>query len=115
VVDLPMKRLDDVVTSHRLYGPFLMKLDVEGAELEVLKGAFNTLRMTDAICSEVSLLHYNEGAPLVFDVMQFLESAGFVLFDISGGLRRATDQAMFRADLVFVRKEHPLRKDRPFW
>src|SRR5438270_3744776 len=69
-IDLPMQRLDDLGID--LLGPLLLKLDVQGFELEVLKGAPNTLARTEVILSEVSLLPYNKGAPLMHEVMAFL-------------------------------------------
>ena len=56
---LAMHRLDDVDIG--LPGPLLLKLDVQGFELEVLNEVRNT-RRTEVILSEVSLLPYNKGA-----------------------------------------------------
>jgi monoamine oxidase len=56
---LDVRRLDDF---GPFAGPILLKLDVEGFEAEVLKGAQVTLRDTDVIISEVSVMqrHLNE-------------------------------------------------------
>src|SRR5205085_1347525 len=35
---VPVRRLDDIVAEHGLKGPFVVKVDTEGAELQVLSG-----------------------------------------------------------------------------
>lgn len=60
----------------------LIKLDVQGAELDVLKGAPKLITHTDFILLEVSLMRYNEGAPLFAKVVDFMDKNNFALFDI---------------------------------
>jgi FkbM family methyltransferase len=115
VVELPMCTLDGVVAEYSLDGPFLLKLDVQGSELQVLRGASKTLAQSDVILLETAFLPYNDGAPTFFEVANFMDSAGFFPYDICGLLRRASDQAIFQADFIFVRKNHDLRSDKPFW
>jgi len=114
-VQLPMSTLDHVVSAAHFDGPYLLKIDVQGYELEVLKGAAATLAHTDVLILEVALLEYNEGAPLVAQVVAELDARGFVVYDVAGLHRRQTDGAMFQLDLVFVRREHPLRRATAFW
>lgn len=109
----PMRRLDDLETG--LSGPLLLKLDVQGYELEVLAGASETLRQTEMILAEVALLEYNENAPLIGEVIGFLAERGFVPFDICDFLRRYEDGAMFQCDMIFVRPDSPLRAKRRFY
>ena len=54
-------------------------LDVQGAELEVLKGASRSLKVFDYIMSEVSIRQLYKGAPLFKDITNFLSNAEFVL------------------------------------
>lgn len=114
-IKLPMRTLDECLGSETLAGPVFLKLDVQGYELEVLKGAESTLRKTDAILLEVALLEYNEGAPLLGDVVAFLKDRNFVVYDLCSFMRRETDQALFQIDLLFLRSDHPLREHKPFW
>lgn len=111
-VDLTMRRLDDLGID--LPAPLLMKLDVQGFELEVLKGAPKTLERTEVILSEVALLQYNKGAPLMHEVVAFLAERDFLPFDVWGGWRRP-DKAMAQTDMVFVRRDSALRAHRKFW
>jgi FkbM family methyltransferase len=112
-VDLPMQRLDDLGID--LPGPMLLKLDVQGFELEVLKGASETLKRTEVILSEVSLLPYNKGAPLMHEVIAYLAERDFLPFDICGGWRRSSDEALAQIDMIFVRRDSDLRAHRNFW
>lgn len=112
-ITLPMLRLDDLELD--LPAPLLVKLDVQGYELEVLAGASETMKRTEVILSEVSLLEYNEGEPLIHEVIGWMAERGFLPYDICGGLRRSSDQALFQTDMIFVRHDSPLRAKRKFW
>jgi FkbM family methyltransferase len=75
----PVRRLDDVLREQDLVRPCLLKLDVQGFELEVLKGAIETLKRVDSIYSEVSFVELYEGQPLASDIILWLDSHGFKL------------------------------------
>lgn len=113
VEDRVTTTLDDILTAPT--GRTFLKLDVQGAELEVLRGSSRTLSKVEVVLLETSLLPYNAGAPLATEVFTFMTNNGFALYDIGGMLRRYSDQAMFQADLVFVRSESHLRGYSAFW
>jgi FkbM family methyltransferase len=114
-VSIPMTTLDTVVSQAKLTGPFFLKLDVQGFELEVLKGATRAVAQAEAILMEVALLEYNKGAPTIDDVIYAMAQINFVPFDISGARRRESDGALFQVDIIFVRRDSNLRAHRKFW
>lgn len=114
-VPMTMTTLDSVVGAAGVRGPFLLKLDVQGYEVEVLKGGARTLAQAEAVLLEVSLLQYNEGAPLFAEVVEYMKGAGFVAYDICGQVRRETDGALFQVDILFVPERSALRASKAFW
>jgi len=46
---IPVRRLDDLVVEAAMPGPYLLKVDVEGFECEVLKGASKVLEDADVV------------------------------------------------------------------
>jgi FkbM family methyltransferase len=114
VTSIPMTTLDDLAAVE-VNTPQLLKLDVQGYELEVLKGATQTLRHTEVVLLELSLLEYNSGSPLFAEVIGWMSKAGFMAYDICGYARRESDRALFQVDMLFVREGSSLRSNRRFW
>ena len=115
-VKVPQITID--ATVRRAYAgraPDLLKLDVQGYELEVLKGAEASLRDIRVILSELSLLDIHEGVPLLDEVMVWLSQRGFVPYDICGLTRRPLDRALWQTDMVFVRRDDALRRDKRYF
>ena len=110
----PMRTLDSVLAEAGLGGADLLKLDVQGYELEVLKGAAETLVGTEVVLMEVSLLRVNEGAPLLADVLQFMAERGFRAYDICSFIRRPLDNALWQSDFIFVRETSKLLASQSF-
>lgn len=73
------RSLDDVVQFYNFPLPDLIKLDVQGCELDVLHGAKNTLTHCKDLLIELQHTEYNAGAPLKDEVMTYLYSLGFQL------------------------------------
>ena len=99
--------LDNVAKG--IEGPFFLKLDVQGAELEVLEGGQETLSKAELVQLEVPFVPYNEGAPTLFEVFDYMRERDFVPFDISG-FARPNGIDLAQADFLFTRTESPLRR-----
>ena len=72
-----MVTLDSAIDLDVIHAPALMKIDVQGFELEVLKGAKEALRRCDYVYAEVSFEELYEGQALAPEVIAFLAGEGF--------------------------------------
>ncbi len=71
------KKLDTVVNEKSFPYPDLIKIDVQGAELDILKGASNVLSYAKYLIVELQDIHYNSGAPLADTTINYLDSIGW--------------------------------------
>jgi len=74
---LHTSRLDNVVKSREFPLPDLIKIDVQGAELDILKGGIETLKHAKVLIVEMQHTNYNDGAPKVDVTKPFIESLGW--------------------------------------
>jgi FkbM family methyltransferase len=110
---LPQRTLGSIVADRGL--PFqLLKLDVQGAELDVLRGLGSQLSEVEVILMEMSLVDYNKGAPLIGVVLSELSGMGFVLYDIVEEHRQLGGR-LLQIDGLFVRPASRFRPHPPFW
>lgn len=84
---VPIRRLDDVVKEEGLDfdGPVMLKLDVQGFELSVLRGALETLPRVSVLQCELALIPSYEGGATFVEVREFLRERGFVLAHLIDG------------------------------
>jgi FkbM family methyltransferase len=81
----------------------LLKLDVQGFELEVLKGAEQVLDRIDAIYCEAQFEELYKGAPLAGTVFSWLHARGFELLRMTAF--RADDEGrLMECDMLFRRR-----------
>ncbi len=107
---LTMRTLDAVLQERpQLSAPLFVKLDVQGAELDVLRGGQVALKSSEVVQLEVALMSYNVGAPEALDVFQFMADRGFVVYDICGFVR-PNPSYLAQVDVLFVRKDSALRR-----
>ena len=108
---VPMVTLDQVMDMHAPPAPYLLKLDVQGYELEALAGAERLLAKTCAVVAEASLWSDRKGRGMAefSALVAWLRERGFVLYDIAQIVRRDSDDAITEVDLVFLPSDSPLR------
>lgn len=79
-----------------------VKLDCQGAELDILKGGQRVLRETEVLLLECPFAcRYNEGAPTFAAYIEAITAAGFSPLDISE-IHRANG-ILFQIDIVCLR------------
>jgi FkbM family methyltransferase len=100
-VPVTVKRMDDVVAAEQLTLPDLLKLDVQGFELEVLRGAPDCLAHAKAVIIEVSFREFYRGQCRFDEVVSFLAAGS--LFVRAFGTRTALGQGLVSTDVLFVR------------
>lgn len=96
--------LDDWAKAHAVADVDFIKLNVQGAELDILRGAEGLLKNTLGLMVEQTFNATYVGAPLFGDVFKFISDAGFHMFDVVGMNRVARTRSPIHIteDRVFV-------------
>ena len=113
-VSAPITTLDALLMKLRLPDPDFIKLDLQGAELNCLRGAPRCLAHAEAVLLEVTTIPFQRGMPLVAEVVPFMSQHGFRLYDIVSLWHRPLDGALTQGDWLFVRETSKLLAD-PRW
>ncbi len=74
------KRLSTVINSNEKFD--LIKIDVQGSELEVIEGGKEIIKNANFLMIELSLQNYNKGAPKYLEIINKLIEYNFELIDI---------------------------------
>jgi len=102
-----MVTIDSIIKNDGFDIPELVKLDIQGYEIEALKGAESLFGTTEAFIMEVSLFSFedNPGMPVFSEVMNFMLARDYVIYDFPGFSRRPLDGALGQLDVCFVKKK----------
>ncbi|OLP19791.1 hypothetical protein BST81_03935 [Leptolyngbya sp. 'hensonii'] len=106
---VPMVTLDQICVDRHLIGPYLLKVDVDGPEVDVLSGATRVLQETEYAIIEMTL--FNQ----FYDVMDLMRQQGFVAYDIVNPVYRMADGALSQVDIAFVKAAGAFRQVQSFY
>jgi FkbM family methyltransferase len=106
-VRVPVVTVDSLAERFDLQPPFLLKLDIQGAEIAALRGARETLKKTDVVICESDLDDFPE-------TNRFLEEAGFALYDLTE-IRRVADRTLGWFYPVYLSRRLDHVRRRSFW
>ncbi len=96
-----VRRLDEVL--ERVVAAALLKIDVQGGELELLRGAGDLLNRFDDVFVECSFVELYNDQPLATEVLDFLFGHGLQLVGVFG-VQRGADGTCLQADFLLRRR-----------
>jgi FkbM family methyltransferase len=103
-IQVRLARLDDVLPALLPSGPFLLKIDTQGTELDVLNGADGIMPRVAGIKTEMSFRELYSGQPLFVEAYQKISSFGFSLYHFIHGFRGAPRSELLQCDCLFFRQ-----------
>lgn len=105
---VPVFTIDGLIKAGKMPLPDLVKIDVQGYELQVLEGCRDCLGTTEMFIIETSFLHPLGQRPSYYRVVELMESYGYQIFDLVDLKYRPGDGALWQADVCFVYKNGDL-------
>jgi FkbM family methyltransferase len=104
--------MDTYITNNNILQNaknIFIKIDCQGAEIPILKGATSILSVTDFIILEMPLFgSYNEGVPNFLEHVAFMDKIGFVPYDMFDN--HYINGFNLQIDMIFINKNHEFNK-----
>lgn len=107
---LQVYSIDSLIGKGEMEIPDFCKIDIQGFEMEALKGSNTILGKTEVFVIELSTFEFMKGQPLVHEIIEVMAQKGYVIYDIAGFMNRPFDGAMGQIDICFVLKNSTLRQ-----
>ncbi|WP_262487527.1 FkbM family methyltransferase [Flavobacterium swingsii] len=102
-IEIPVVTLNELLSESELPAPDIIKIDAEGLDIEVLKGASNFLGKTEIFMVEAGVVNklFNNS---FLKLINFMDENGYRLFEITDLNRPFQPKVLWLVELVFVKK-----------
>lgn len=90
--------LDEVFDKNEKFD--LIKMDVQGAELDIIRGGIKLCKKAKGILLEVALKEYNQNSPLYDEVVDYMNSIGFTKYEVLSDL--PYNGEIYHQDILFI-------------
>jgi FkbM family methyltransferase len=110
-VRVPMLTLDETLAAAQYRDPFLIKIDTEGYERNVILGATETLRRTEVVVAEVSIVRRFEGSYEFSELIALMDARGFRVYDLLDVTTFGRGGPINYVDFAFVRRDSALIRE----
>jgi FkbM family methyltransferase len=106
---IPVRTLNEIMSSSSAPPPQMVKIDAEGFDLKVLQGASDLLGETDVFLVEAVVCGNYENSAA--EVIQFMANSGYRLIDITDLNRSPKHGVLWLCELAFLRNASTLLND----
>jgi FkbM family methyltransferase len=83
----------------------LIKIDVQGSEIDIINGGLEIIKQSKGILMEVSLVEYNENSPTKDYVYEFMKNLNFFPVEIIGNINHPITHELIQQDILFIKKQ----------
>jgi FkbM family methyltransferase len=83
----------------------LIKIDVQGSEIDIIKGGINMIKKSKGILMEVSLVEYNENSPTKEYVYEFMKTLNFYPAEHISDINHPITHHLIQQDILFIKNE----------
>ncbi|MFZ1320193.1 MAG: FkbM family methyltransferase [Ignavibacteria bacterium] len=101
--------LDSLIENNDIPFPDMVKIDIQGFEIEALKGGEKLFQKAEVFIIETNFFEFMKGVPLVHELIIYMAERDYVIYDFPGFLRRPFDGALAQMDVCFVKRNGILR------
>lgn len=105
-IEVKIERLDKVIGPKQLIGNTLLKIDVQGFEDQVIKGATEILSSVKLIYVECSFKEFYKGQPLFHEIYELLHELGFDFRGVGDQLNAGRTGEPTQVDAFFLNRNH---------
>jgi len=102
--NIQINTLDNLLINEKISHPVLIKIDVQGYELEVLRGANNLLKKTDYLLLEVSKNEMYQNQPIEKVIVEYLKNLNFDILK-SNNWSKIQNTNFYQRDIIFYKKQ----------
>ncbi len=101
--------IDSLIEQKKIPIPQLVKLDIQGFEIEALRGGMKIFDHVELFIVEVSLFEFKDKMPIFHEVISFMEERDYLVYNFAGFLQRPYDGALGQVDVCFAKRDGALR------
>jgi FkbM family methyltransferase len=84
----------------------LIKIDVQGSEIDIINGGLEIIKNAKGIILEVSLVEYNQNSPTKDFVYEYMDNLGFTPVELIGNINHPITHELIQQDILFLNKKY---------
>lgn len=82
----------------------LIKIDVQGSEIDIINGGLDIIKKCKGMLMEVSLEEFNEGSPTIEYTIEFMKKLNFEKTEVINNLNHPTEHRLIQQDILFINR-----------
>jgi FkbM family methyltransferase len=84
----------------------LIKIDVQGSEIDIINGGIDIIKSAKGVLMEISLVEYNQNAPVKEFVYEYMTNLGFIPVETISNINHPITHELIQQDILFLNQKY---------